>query len=48
MVVMGLVGHLQAFWRKVSTNRNMASDDQLSMMECPAPDSPKDVRFLSP
>lgn len=39
MVVMGRVGHLQAFWRKVSASRNMASDDQLSMMECPAPDS---------
>lgn len=39
MVVMGRVGHLQAFWSKVSTSRNMGSDDQLSVMECTAPDS---------
>jgi hypothetical protein len=47
MVVMGRVGHLQAFRRKVSTSRNMASDDQLSVMECPATDSRRMLGFWS-
>lgn len=48
MVVMGRIGHLQDFWRKISTIKNMASDNQLSVMECPTTDSRRMLGFYRP